>query len=83
MLRRGEFEGLREEIETKPNRKPDFGEARIHPTAGAVAIGARPPLIAYNVNLATEDLSIAKKIAKAVRGARWRLAVSSKRSALI
>ncbi len=67
-VRRGEFEGLREEIETKPNRKPDFGEARIHPTAGAVAVGARPPLIAYNVNLATEDLSIAKKIAKAVRG---------------
>jgi glutamate formiminotransferase/formiminotetrahydrofolate cyclodeaminase len=67
-LRRGEFEGLREEIETNPDRRPDFGAARIHPTAGAVAVGARPPLIAYNVNLATEDVSIAKKIAKAVRG---------------
>ncbi len=67
-VRRGEFEGLRQEIETNPERQPDFGEAKIHPTAGAVAVGARPPLIAYNVNLATTDLSIAKKIAKAVRG---------------
>ncbi len=67
-VRRGEFEVLRKEIETKPERKPDFGEAKMHPTAGAMAVGARPPLIAYNVNLATEDLSIAKKIAKAVRG---------------
>jgi glutamate formiminotransferase/formiminotetrahydrofolate cyclodeaminase len=67
-LRRGGFEGLRQEIETNPHRRPDFGEARIHPTAGAMAVGARPPLIAYNINLATEDLSVAKKIAKAVRG---------------
>jgi glutamate formiminotransferase/formiminotetrahydrofolate cyclodeaminase len=67
-VRRGEFEGLRQEIEINPARQPDFGEAKIHPTAGAVAVGARPPLIAYNVNLATTDLSIAKKIAKAVRG---------------
>jgi len=67
-VRRGEFEGLREEIGTNPDRQPDFGEARIHPTAGAVAVGARPPLIAYNVNLATEDLALAKKVAKAVRG---------------
>ncbi|MCI0659779.1 MAG: glutamate formimidoyltransferase [Acidobacteria bacterium] len=67
-VRRGEFEGLRKEIETDPARKPDFGEAKVHPTAGAMAVGARPPLIAYNINLATENLSIAKKIAKAVRG---------------
>jgi glutamate formiminotransferase len=67
-VRRGEFEGLREEIATNPERAPDFGEARLHPTAGAVAVGARPPLIAYNVNLHTEDLGVAKKIAQAVRG---------------
>jgi glutamate formiminotransferase/formiminotetrahydrofolate cyclodeaminase len=67
-VRRGEFEVLRKEIENNPDRKPDFGEAKMHPTAGAIAVGARPPLIAYNINLATEDLSIAKKIAKAVRG---------------
>lgn len=67
-VRRGEFEGLRREIESNPERKPDFGDAKIHPTAGAMAVGARPPLIAYNINLATEDLAVAKKIAKAVRG---------------
>lgn len=66
-VRRGEFEGLREEIETNPERKPDFGPARIHPTAGATAVGARPPLIAFNVNLATSDVGIAKRIARAVR----------------
>ncbi len=67
-VRRGEFEGLREEIEINPDRQPDFGEARLHPTAGAVAVGARLPLIAFNINLATENLRIAKKIAQAVRG---------------
>ena len=67
-VRRGEFEGLREEIAINPDRLPDFGEAKIHPTAGAVAVGARFPLIAYNINLATEDLRLAKKIAGAVRG---------------
>lgn len=67
-IRRGEFESLRREIEELPDRAPDFGERRVHPTAGAMAIGARPPLIAYNINLATEDLSIARKIARAVRG---------------
>lgn len=67
-VRRGEFEGLREEIAVNPDRAPDFGEARVHPTAGAVAVGARTPLIAYNINLQTEDLSVAKKIAQAVRG---------------
>jgi glutamate formiminotransferase/formiminotetrahydrofolate cyclodeaminase len=67
-IRRGEFESLRREIEELPDRAPDFGERRVHPTAGAMAIGARPPLIAYNINLATEDLSVAKRIARAVRG---------------
>jgi glutamate formiminotransferase / formiminotetrahydrofolate cyclodeaminase len=67
-VRRGEFELLRQEIGTNPDRKPDFGEPRIHLTGGAVAVGARSILIAYNINLATGDISIAKKIAKAVRG---------------
>ncbi|MEO7633350.1 MAG: glutamate formimidoyltransferase [Blastocatellia bacterium] len=67
-VRRGEFEALRDEIIFHPDRKPDFGPRQIHPTAGAMAIGARNPLIAYNINLATEDLMIAKRIAKAVRG---------------
>jgi len=67
-VRRGEFEGLRDRIGTDPDRTPDFGPNYIHPTAGCVAVGARMPLIAYNVNLGTADLDIAKKIAKAVRG---------------
>ncbi len=67
-VRRGEFEELREEIETDPDRLPDFGNPRIHPTAGAVAVGARPLLVAFNVNLATDDVSVARKIATAVRG---------------
>lgn len=67
-IRRGEFEALRKEIGTNPSRKPDFGAAKIHPTAGAMAVGARHPLIAYNINLATDDLTIARMIAKAVRG---------------
>lgn len=67
-VRRGEFEGLREEIETEPNREPDYGEPVLHPTAGATAVGARAPLIAYNVNLGTADLNVARKIAQAVRG---------------
>lgn len=67
-VRRGGFEALRDEITTNPDRFPDAGEAMVHPTAGAIAIAARAPLIAYNINLATQDLSIAKKIARAVRG---------------
>jgi glutamate formiminotransferase len=67
-VRRGEFEGLRASLAVNPESAPDFGEARMHPTAGAVAVGARAPLIAYNINLATEDLTIAKKIARAIRG---------------
>jgi glutamate formiminotransferase len=66
-IRRGQFEGIRDEIATKPARKPDFGELRVHPTAGATVVGARKALIAYNVFLNTADVDIAKKIAKAVR----------------
>ncbi len=66
-IRRGQFEGIREEIATNPARKPDFGEPRVHPTAGATVVGARKFLIAYNVFLNTADVDIAKKIAKAVR----------------
>jgi glutamate formiminotransferase len=67
-IRRGEFEALRHSIDSDPNRKPDFGPRRVHPTAGAMAVGARAPLIAFNVNLATEDPAVARKIARAVRG---------------
>lgn len=66
-LRKGQFEGIRDEITTVESRHPDFGEPRVHPTAGITAVGARPPLIAYNVNLATADVEIANKIARAVR----------------
>ncbi|MBK6458632.1 MAG: glutamate formimidoyltransferase [Gemmatimonadetes bacterium] len=67
-VRRGEFEGLRDEIATNPARRPDFGEAVIHPTAGATAIGARPFLVAYNVYLGPrENLQVAKDVAKALR----------------
>ncbi len=66
-IRRGQFEGLREEITSNPSRQPDFGEPRIHPTAGATVVGARKFLIAYNVYLNTSDVEIAKKVAKAVR----------------
>lgn len=66
-VRKGEFEGLREEIGKNSDKTPDFGPNAIHPTAGATAIGARQILIAYNVNLATANLGVAKKIAKQVR----------------
>ncbi len=66
-LRRGQFEGIRAEITTNPARKPDFGDPRVHPTAGATAVGARKFLIAYNVFLGTPDVQIAKSIAKAIR----------------
>jgi len=66
-IRRGQFEGIRDEIATNPARKPDFGELRVHPTAGATVVGARKALIAYNVFLNTADVEVAKKIAKAVR----------------
>lgn len=67
-VRRGEFEGLRARIGVDPEKSPDFGPNAIHPTAGATAVGARMPLIAFNVNLGTDNMDIAKKIAKAVRG---------------
>jgi glutamate formiminotransferase / formiminotetrahydrofolate cyclodeaminase len=66
-IRRGQFEGIRAEIATNPARKPDYGEARLHASAGATVVGARKTLIAYNVFLSTSDVEIAKKIAKAVR----------------
>jgi glutamate formiminotransferase / formiminotetrahydrofolate cyclodeaminase len=67
-VREGQFEGLRELIGKDPAKDPDYGPRAIHPTAGATAVGARPILIAYNVNLKSSDLSIAKKIAHLVRG---------------
>jgi glutamate formiminotransferase len=66
-IRRGQFEGIRADIATNPARRPDFGDPRVHPTAGATVVGARKALIAYNVFLNTPDVEIAKKIAKAVR----------------
>jgi glutamate formiminotransferase len=66
-VRKGQYEGLKAEIESNPDRKPDVGPSKMHPSAGAVVVGARMPLIAYNVNLETTDLSIAKEIAKKVR----------------
>lgn len=66
-IRKGQFEGIRDEIATNPSRKPDFGENKVHPTAGATSVGARKFLVAYNVFLNTPDVEIAKKIAKAIR----------------
>jgi glutamate formiminotransferase len=66
-VRRGGFELLREEIGTNPERAPDVGEPRVHPTAGACIVGVRPLLIAYNVTLDTRDISVAKRIARAIR----------------
>jgi glutamate formiminotransferase / formiminotetrahydrofolate cyclodeaminase len=66
-IRKGQFEGLREEVLTNPDRAPDVGEPRLHPTAGATVVGARKFLIAYNINLDTPDVEIAKKIAKTIR----------------
>jgi glutamate formiminotransferase len=66
-VRKGEYEGLKQEIGTNPDKVPDYGPNKIHPTAGATAVGARFFLIAYNVNLGTTNIEIAKTIAKAVR----------------
>jgi glutamate formiminotransferase/formiminotetrahydrofolate cyclodeaminase len=66
-IRRGQFEGVREEVKTNPARRPDFGNAELHPTAGATVVGARKFLVAYNVYLNTPDVEIAKKVAKSVR----------------
>lgn len=65
-IRKGEFEGLKDKMQL-PEWKPDFGSAQPHPTAGATVIGARMPLVAYNVNLNTDKLEIADAIAKKVR----------------
>ncbi len=65
-LRRGQYEGLKSEIETDPDRKPDFGPAKLGP-AGATVIGARNPLIAFNVYLNTPDVDVAKRISRAIR----------------
>jgi glutamate formiminotransferase/formiminotetrahydrofolate cyclodeaminase len=66
-IRRGGLEGLAVRMGTESAWAPDFGPSRLHPSAGATIVGARPPLIAYNVNLRTEDIGIAKSIAKTVR----------------
>lgn len=65
-VRKGQYEGLKEAIK-EPDRHPDFGPQEM-PKAGATAVGARPPLIAYNINLGTGDVNIARKIARAIRG---------------
>ena len=65
-VRRGQYEGLKAEID-QHGREPDIGPARMHPSAGAVAVGARPFLIAYNINLASPDVELAKRIARRVR----------------
>src|SRR5246500_103789 len=66
-VRKGQFEGLREELKKNHERQPDVGEPKLHPTAGVTVVGARKFLIAYNVNLNTPDVAIANKIAKAIR----------------
>src|SRR5690349_11580549 len=65
--RRGQFEGIREDLKKNHDRQPDVGEPKLHPTAGVTVVGARKFLVAYNVNLNTPDVSIANKIAKAIR----------------
>src|SRR5271166_2199210 len=66
-VRRGQFEGLREQLKNNHDRQPDVGEPKLHPTAGVTVVGARKFLVAYNVNLNTSDVGIANKIAKAIR----------------
>lgn len=68
-IRKGQYEGLKQEI-TKPERHPDFGPAKMHPRAGATVVGARQFLVAYNINLGTSDVTIAKKIANCIREAK-------------
>ncbi|MHA1458152.1 MAG: glutamate formimidoyltransferase [Promethearchaeota archaeon] len=65
-IRKGEYEGLKESIEIDPNRKPDYGPSKFHPTAGAIVTGARYPLISFNINLGTKNVKVAKKVAKAI-----------------
>ena len=66
-IRKGQFEGMSEKL-LQDQWAPDYGERKIHPTAGVTAVGARPPLVAFNINLGTPDLEIANKIAKTIRG---------------
>src|SRR5215470_5964306 len=66
-VRKGQFEGLREEMKKNHDRQPDIGEPKLHPTAGVTVVGARKFLIAYNVNLSTPDIGVANKIARAIR----------------
>ena len=68
-IRKGQYEGLKQEI-TKPERHPDYGAPQMHPTAGATVVGARQFLIAFNINLSTSDVQIAKNIAGAIREAK-------------
>ena len=65
-IRKGQFEGMAEKVQ-EPDWEPDFGGRKIHPTAGVTAVGARPPLIAYNFDLSTDDVQVAKNIAKIIR----------------
>ena len=69
-IRKGQFEGMAEKMKDQENWKPDFGPSTIHPTGGVTAIGARMPLVAFNINLDTPNLEIAKKIADRVRHIR-------------
>ena len=66
-IRKGQFEGMAEKIQ-QPEWGPDYGERKVHPTAGTVAVGARMPLVAFNVNLSTSDINVANNIAKIIRG---------------
>lgn len=73
-VRRGQFEGLREDALRNPDRSPDIGEPRLHPTAGATAVGVRKLLIAYNIYLNTSDVAVAREIARAIRASSGGLA---------
>lgn len=73
-IRRGGFENLREEVQHNPERRPDFGETALHPTAGACVIGARRFLIAFNIDLSTADVEIARRIARKIRASSGGLA---------
>lgn len=66
-IRKGQYEVLKAELGAAPEREPDFGPAQMHPSAGATVVGARMPLVAFNINLGTSDISIAKRIAKLIR----------------
>ena len=66
-VRKGQFEGLKEDIGRNPDRVPDFGPDKIHPTAGAVAVGARRQIVNFNVNLDTADMEFSRGLAKKIR----------------